>query len=113
MAQLGRPGLTAAGKKEMWRRWREGQSLSEIGRALGKGAGSIHGTIKLRGGFSPPARKRSRLALTLSEREEISRGVARGDPACRIARRLGRSTSTVTREVARHGRAKCVPRHPS
>ncbi len=103
MAQRGRPGLSAVGKKEMWRRWREGQSLSEIGRALGKGPGSIYGTIKTRGGFSPPERKRSRLALTLVEREEISRGVACGEPACTIAGRLGRSTSTVTREVARHG----------
>ena len=103
MAQRGRPGLSVAGKRDMWRRWREGQSLSEIGRALDKGAGSIYGTIKLRGGFSPPERKRSRLALTLNEREEISRGVACGDAASTIACRLGRSTSTITREVARHG----------
>lgn len=103
VAQRGRPGLTAAGKKEMWRRWREGQSLSEIGRALGRGAGSIHGTIKLQGGFSPAERTRSRLALTLAEREEISRGVARGEAARQIAGSIGRATSTVTREVARHG----------
>jgi len=86
VAQRGRRGLSAAGKKEMWRRWREGQWLSEIGRALGNGVGSIYGTIRIRGRFSPPERKRSRLALTVSEREEISRGVAGGEPACAIAR---------------------------
>jgi hypothetical protein len=45
MAQLGRPGLTAGQKAELWRRWKNGQSLSDIGRALGKHAGSVHGVI--------------------------------------------------------------------
>ena len=104
MAQIGRPGLTPLQKRELWRRWRDGQSLSEIGRALeNRLAGSIYGVVKAHGGFSPPERRRSRLALTLAEREEISRGAARGDPARRIAGRLGRATSTVTRELSRHG----------
>ncbi len=104
MAQTGRPGLTVLQKKELWRRWRDGQSLSEIGRALdNRLAGSIYGVIKARGGFGPPERRRSRLALGLTEREEISRGVARGEPARQIAGRLGRATSTVTRELTRHG----------
>jgi IS30 family transposase len=77
--------------------------LSEIGRALGKHAGSIYGVVKAKGGFTPTERQRSRLALTLAEREEISRGVARGEPATQIAGRLGRPTSTVTRELARNG----------
>jgi HTH-like domain len=51
MAQMGRPGLTLAEKKDLWRRWKEGQSLSEIGRALGKHAGSIHGVVKASGGL--------------------------------------------------------------
>lgn len=56
MAQLGRPGLTPAQRKELWRRWKEGESLSEIGRALGKHAGSIHGVVKANGGIVPAAR---------------------------------------------------------
>ncbi|MGH2796985.1 MAG: IS30 family transposase, partial [Thermoleophilaceae bacterium] len=43
MAQLGRPGLSAEQKRELWQRWKAGQSLSEIGRALEKQAASIHG----------------------------------------------------------------------
>jgi len=104
MAQIGRPGLTAAQKRELWQRWREGQSLSEIGRALdNRHAGSIYGVIKATGGFGPVERRRSRLSLGLAEREEISRGVARGEPARQIAARLGRAASTVTRELSRHG----------
>ena len=76
MAQMGRPGLSAAQKSELWQRWKQGQSLSEIGRALGKHAGSIHGVVSSNGGFIPPHRRRFRWALTLAEREEISRGLA-------------------------------------
>ena len=56
MAQMGRPGLSLAQKKELWRRWKEGESLSEIGRALGKHAGSIHGVVKANGGIVPTTR---------------------------------------------------------
>ena len=76
MAHMGRPGLSAAQKAELWHRWKQGQSLSEIGRALGKHAGSIHGIVSSNGGFIPPIRRRSCRALTLAEREEISRGMA-------------------------------------
>lgn len=103
MGQLGRPGLTAAEKRELWRRWREGQSLMDIGRALGKHAGSVFGVVNARGGFSPPERRRHRLALTFAEREEISRGAATGETATAIARRLGRAASTVTRELHKNG----------
>ena len=102
MAQMGRPGLTVLQKKELWRRWRDAQSLSESGRALDNPlAGSIYGVIKARGGFGRPERRRSRLALGLAEREEISRGVTRSEPARQIAGRLGRAKSTVTRELTR------------
>lgn len=75
--QLGCPGLSAGQKTELWRRWKNGQSLSDIGRALGKHAGSIHGVISSNGGIAPAARCRSRLALSLAEREEIiSRSMA-------------------------------------
>jgi IS30 family transposase len=90
-------------RRELWERWKGGESVSEIARALDRGPGTIHWTIRERGGVVPPTRRRSRLALTLGEREEISRGVACGESARGVAARLGRSPSTVTRELARHG----------
>lgn len=89
MAQLGRPGLTPEGKAEVWRRWRAGESFLGIGKALGKAAGSIYGVIRLSGGYSPVARERSSRALTLKEREEISRGVCAGLSIRAIARNGG------------------------
>jgi transposase, IS30 family len=104
MARLGRPrGLSAAGKKELWERWRAGESISDIARALKKPPGSIHGMIEATGGISPPERRRRRCALTPAEREEISRGLATGASLRAIAARLGRSASTVCREVNRNG----------
>jgi IS30 family transposase len=103
VAQVGRPGLTLAQKKELWRRWKEGQSLSEIARALGKHPGSIHGVVKSNGGIVPATRTRSSRVLSLAEREEISRGLAQGESIRVIAGRLGRAPSTVSRETNRHG----------
>ncbi|WP_326793463.1 IS30 family transposase (plasmid) [Streptomyces sp. NBC_00841] len=103
MARIGRPGLSDEQKREVWRRWRDGQSLSEIGRALGKVPGSIHGVVAANGGFVPAARTRSAGVLSLAEREEISRGLAAADSFRAIAGRLGRAPSTVSREVGRHG----------
>ncbi len=95
--------LSAAGKKELWERWRSGEPISDIARALRKAPGSIHGMVEATGGFSPPQRRRRSDALTPAEREEISRGLATGDSLRAIARRLGRSASTVCREVERPG----------
>ncbi|QTI81201.1 hypothetical protein IAI58_17825 (plasmid) [Roseomonas marmotae] len=78
MARTGRPGLSAEQKRELWIRWKDGQSLSDIGRALGKPAGSIFGVLQAKGGIAPPLRQRSARALTLEEREEISRGLVAG-----------------------------------
>jgi len=103
MGQLGRPGLSAVQKAELWQRWKQGQSLSDIGRALGKHAGSIHGVVSSNGGFTPAVRRRSRWSLTLAEREEISRGMATQLSIRQIAASLGRAPSTVSREIARHG----------
>lgn len=103
MATMGRPGLSASQKADLWQRWKDGQSLSEIGSALGKHAGSIHGVLSSNGGIVPYARRRSRRALTLTEREEISRGISSGESIRQIASRLGRAPSTVSREIARHG----------
>ncbi len=76
MAQMGRPGLSASQKSELWQRWKKGESLSDIGRALSKHAGSIHGVLSSHGGIIPTICRRSSRSLTLSAREEIFRGVA-------------------------------------
>lgn len=107
MAQRGRPGLSAQQKTELWRRWRQGQSISEIGRALGKQPGSIYGVLASNGGVTPAARTRNPRALQLIEREEISRGLAEGRSIRAIAAQLQRAPSTVSREIARNnGRSK-------
>jgi IS30 family transposase len=103
MAQMGRPGLTAEQKRELWARWKDGESLSEIGRALGKQPGSIHGVVASNGGYVPAPRTRSVRALSLDEREEISRGLAERLSYRTIAAGLRRAPSTISREVARHG----------
>jgi hypothetical protein len=78
MAQMGRPGLSSQQKEELWERWKTGQSLSDIGRALGKHAASVFGVLLSKGGIAPTARTRSRLSLSLQDREEISRGLVSG-----------------------------------
>ena len=103
MAQMGRPGLSASQKSEVWRRWKSGQSHSDIGRALGKHPASIHGIIAANGGIVPMPRRRSRWALGWEEREEISRGIAAGKSIRIIAAAVERAPSTVSREIARNG----------
>jgi IS30 family transposase len=103
MARRGRPGLSPEQKRELWSRWKAGESLSEIGRALGKQPGSIHGVVASNGGYVPAVRRRSARVLTITEREEISRGLAEGASLRRIAGRLHRAPSSISREVARHG----------
>ena len=103
MVQRRGPRLTAAQKTELWRRWRQGESLNAIGRALGRIAKVVRYEVARTGGIPPTARQRSRLALTLSEREAISRGLASGTSVRQISRQLCRAPSTVSREVRRHG----------
>jgi len=98
-----RCGLSAMEKSDIWSRWKAGQSLHEIGRAFDKPHSSIRCLLLPRGGIAPAARRRSLLALTLAEREDISRGMACGSSIREIARGLERAASTVSREVARHG----------
>ena len=97
------PRLTLAEKTELWRRWRQGESLNAIGRALGRIAHVVRYEVARTGGVPPPVRHRARLALTLAEREVISRGLARGTSLRQISRQLQRAPSTVSREVRRHG----------
>ena len=96
-------GFTAAEKTELWDRWKRGESLKAIGRAFGKESSSIYFLVAPHGGIRPAERRRSRLALTLAEREVISRGVTVHQSARSIAKRLGRSPSTVSREMSRNG----------
>src|SRR6202047_1190355 len=96
-------GLSAIEKNDIWRRWKAGQTLHEIGRAFDKPHNSIRSVLLPRGGIPPIARRRSRLALTRSEREDISRGIASGSSIREMARHLDRAASTVGREVTRHG----------
>jgi transposase, IS30 family len=96
--------FTAAESAEIWDRWQKGEGLKSIGRALGRrGSSSIYNHLSPFGGIRPRPRRRSRLALTLVEREEISRGVINGDSLRVIAGSLRRAASTVSREVARNG----------
>ncbi len=95
--------LSSAHRADMWNRWKAGQSLNAIGRALGKNQHVIHFLLARHGGIAPPVRRRSRRALTLAEREDISRGIASGCSMRTMAQRLCRAPSTVSREVARHG----------
>jgi IS30 family transposase len=102
MTQGKRSRLSPAQRADIWTRWKAGQTLHEIGRAYGKPHLTIRKVLLPRGGIPPIARRRSRLALTLAEREDISRGIASGSSLREIARHLGRAVSTVSREVTRH-----------
>lgn len=77
MAYRTRVNYTAAQKDEMWARWHKGQTLNAIGRTFDRPSSCIHGVLPPIGGIQPSAPRRSRLALTLSEREEILHGVLR------------------------------------
>jgi Helix-turn-helix domain len=103
MRQGRRYGLSPAQSIDIWRLWKAGESLHEIGRAFGKDHGSIQFLLSKRGGIAPPVRRRSLRTLTLDEREDISRGIASGSSIREIAKGLQRPVSTVSREVARHG----------
>src|ERR1700722_3360682 len=103
MIQRKRIKLSVQQRAELWSRWKAGESLHAIGRALGKQHNVIHFLLARHGGIAPAARRRSRRVLTLAEREDISRGIATGCSMRAIAQRLSRACSTVSREVARHG----------
>jgi len=94
---------TETDKSLMWDRWQKGESLHSIARLFDRHHSSIQGVLARTGGIRPPQRRRSRRALTLSEREEISRGVFAGQSLRSIAASLGRAPSTVSREISRNG----------
>jgi len=91
----------------MWDRWQKGETLNEIGRHFGRRHTSIQNILSKAGGIRPPKRKRSSRSLSLSEREEISRGIVVGRSLRSIAAELGRAPSTISREIRRnHGRRR-------
>lgn len=98
--------MSAAELKELWQRWRAGQNLCQIGRALAVTHCAVRGYLLESGGISMQQRTRHARVLSLAEREEISRGLARHESLRSIARRLGRSPSTICREVNRNCNAR-------
>ena len=104
--------FTAEQKSEIWDRWQRGESMSSFGRGFERDSSSIYPLLSRTGGIRPPDRKRSRLSLTLVEREVISRGLKVRLSLRYIARQLQRSASTISREVKRNGgadRYRAVP----
>ncbi|MFT6887181.1 MAG: hypothetical protein ACI87T_003186 [Planctomycetota bacterium] len=107
MAYRRRIFFTDKQKSEIWNLWLRGESMSSIGRGFERASSSIYPLLARTGGIRPPDRTRSRLALTLGERKEISRCLIAKHSLRSIARALRRSASTISREV-RRGR-----RHPA
>jgi len=102
MKQRRRIYYTETDKALMWDRWEEGESLNSIARLFDRHHSAIQGILSRTGGIRPPQRTRSQRALTLAEREEISRGVVGGQSLRSIAASLGRAPSTVCREINRN-----------
>ncbi len=102
MKQRTRIYYSAAQRADIWDRWQRGESMSSIDRLFERQSSSIYSLLQLSGGIRRLKRTRSRLALSLSEREEISRGLASHHYIRAIARRLKRSPSTITREIHRN-----------
>jgi len=103
MKQRPRIYYSEAQKAQMWARWKEGWTMHQIAQLFDRGHSSIHRIIAESSGIQPPQRRRSQLALTLVEREEISRALVTGHSIRSIAARIGRAPSTVSREIKRNG----------
>jgi IS30 family transposase len=94
---------TESQKALMWERWKEGWTLHQIGHLFDRAHTSVHKILAETGGFRPPQRRRNAKALTLAEREEVSRFLAEGWSLRWIASKLGRAPLTISREMARNG----------
>ena len=101
MKQRPRIYYSASQKELMWKRWKEGWTLHQIAHLFNRFHSSVHRILAETGGIRPPDRRRSSLALTLAEREEISRALVIGHSIRAIAARIGRAPSTVSREIER------------
>jgi len=103
MAYRTRIKYTTEQKNEIWDCWQRGESQSSIGRLFDRESSSVFGLLSPSGGIRPAPRTRSKLALTLSEREEISRGIVSQLSLRTLASQLQRSPSTISREIKRNG----------
>jgi IS30 family transposase len=103
MKQRARRYFTQPEMEDVWDRWENGKSLNSIARSLERGHSAVQGMLARTGGIRPAPKRRSCLALTFAEREEISRGIAAGLTIRAIAAQLGRAPSTVSREINRNG----------
>jgi DNA-binding CsgD family transcriptional regulator len=103
MKQRRRIYYSAVQRSEIWDRWQAGEPMSSIGRRFDRESSSVFSVISPSGGIRPPDRHRAKQALSLSEREEISRWLSMRCSLRLIARHLGRSPSTISREVQRNG----------
>jgi IS30 family transposase len=102
MERVGLTRLSWAEKNDLWRRWQRGESYKTIADALRRAPESVRRVVVGEGGVAPNPRRRSRLALTTAEREEISRGLATGLSLRGLARALNRAPSTLSREIRRN-----------
>lgn len=107
MKQRPRIYYTESQKALMWERWKKGESLQHIAELFDRNHSSIQRILAETGGIRPKQRSRSGLALTLAEREEISRAVVAGHSIRSIATSLRRAPSTVSREIKRNGGQEC------
>src|ERR1700732_942263 len=107
MKQRPRIYYTESQKAVMWERWRKGESLQQIAQLFDRNHSSIQGILAETGGIRPAPRRRSRLALTLAEREEISRALASGHSIRSISSVVERAPSTISREIQRNGGQSC------
>jgi IS30 family transposase len=114
MEWTARTWFTAGQKRELWARWKDGQCVADIARALGRrNKSGVYRILALDGGIAPIPHRRAPVTLRLEEREEISRGIAAGQSIRRIARDLGRSPSTISREIRRNGGSQAYRASPA
>lgn len=102
--------FSASELESVWSRWKRGESNLQIAEAMGFAPSTVWWQIRNRGGLAPQARRRAARALSLREREEISRGLATAEGVQSMARRLGRAASTISREIQRHGGTDALSR---
>lgn len=103
MRQRTRIYYTESQKALMWDRWQQGDSVHQIAKLFDRFHSSVHRILSETGGIRPPPRHRSPRALSLAEREEISRGLAKGQSMRQMAEALERAPSTISREIERNG----------
>ena len=97
---------TDSQKAVMWDRWQQGESLHQIARLFDRHHSSVRGILAETGGIRPLTRRRSPRALSLAEREDVSRALVAGHSIRSIAATQGRAPSTISREIRRNGGAE-------